>query len=333
MLKNKIHTELFDQNSDTSLVVLRKLSSLLENQEFGEEVWQLGNARTGQEKTASTKKYAFPELSVFPVDSPEETILSKVYFEGQRTKLAEDLASTIDDRLNTYIDLYDIPDAFAFLPEKTASAADFKPRHLLPSAGLYKVATVKDLDAASKHFEKNIRDYSLPERVEFSKEFSKVATTIRSQKLPKSVQTYCGVMETDFDNVKALLGIRKVAARRAGKSGIEYDRLASAISDVKAAGKDELEKLAMTIHAIDNVYGFSEEKYDKVLPDAYASVFNKEAEEGEGGEDPDATTKQMTKEDIIAQYGEDAIEALENEDGDIDYTKLQRLIATKPIKD
>ena len=33
MLKNKI-TELYDQNSDTSLALLRKLSSLLENNDF-----------------------------------------------------------------------------------------------------------------------------------------------------------------------------------------------------------------------------------------------------------------------------------------------------------
>lgn len=332
MLKNKI-TELYDQNSDTSLALLRKLSSLLENNDFGEEVWQMGNARTEHAKTASNHKFAFPEMAMFPVDSAEETILSKVYFEGQRTKLAEDLATAIDTRLNTYIDLYDIPDAFALMQEKTASTADFKPRHLLPSAGLYKVATVTDLVNAGTHFEKNLPAYSLPERVEFSKEYSKVATTIRSQRLPKAVQTYCGVMETDMDNVKALLGIRKVAACRAGKSGVEYDKLSSAISQVKQADKDELEKLAQTIHAIDSVYGFTAEKYDKKIPDAYASVFNKEATERDGGEDPETSTKQMTKEDIIAQYGEDAVEALENEDGDIDYKKLQHLVDTKPVKD
>lgn len=331
MLKNKI-TELYDQNSDNSLALLRKLSSLLEDKEFGEEVWQLGNARTEHAKTASANKFAFPEKCMFPVDSLEETILSKVYFEGQRTKLAEDLASTIEKRLDTYIDLYDVPDAFSFLPEKTASTTDFKPRHLLPSAGLYKVATIKALTSAGKHFESNLSDYSLPERVEFSKEYSKIATTIRSQRLPKTVQTYCGVMETDFDNVKALLGIRKVAARRAGKTGVEYDKLASAISGVEQADKNELEKLAQTIHAIDSVYGFTSEKYDKKIPDAYASVFNKEATERVGGEEPEVETKQMTKEDIIAQYGEDAIEALENEDGDIDYDKLQNLVDTKPVK-
>lgn len=328
-------TDIIDQNSDVSLAVLRKFASMLSDKEFGDTVWAMSNERAadvGLHKVASSKKFAFPEASLFPVDTERDTILSKVYFDGQRQKLAADLADRVSSRLSTYLDLYGVPDCFGVHIEKTASAQqDFTPRCLMPSTGMYKVATVANLNSAYEDFDKNLPKYSLAERVEFSKEFAKVATTIRKQSLPSTVQRYCGVMDTDLDNVRTLLHIRKVAALRAGKSGAEYEKLASALEDVTGPTKEELEKLACTINDLDEAYGFTSPKYDRKMPDAYALVFNKEAAiTEETGEAPEP--KAMTKADVISRFGLDAVEALEDEDGELDEDKLKLLLSKLPDK-
>lgn len=319
---------LVDQNSDTSLAVIRKFASLLADKPFGETVWDIAQANTkvdSQEKTATEKRFAFPEARMFPVHTENDAILSKVYFEGQRTKLAEDLAMKINARLNTYLDLYGVPDSFTMKAEKVAEQHDFKPRHLMPSAGMFKVATVGDLNKAYDTFNTNLYNFSLAERVEFSKEFAKIATTIRSQELPDTVQRYCGVMASDLDNVRALLHIRKVAAVREGKSGQEYEKLAASLTDVGTPSKEELEKLAGVIHDIDETYGFTQPKYDRRMPDAYSLVFNKKASTTEE-KDGDAEAQTMSKADVIARFGEDALEALEDENGELDTAKLNHLL-------
>ena len=329
MLKNKVLV--VDQASDTSLVELRKFASLLKDTDFGEVVWKLGNSNS-LDKTASSTKFACEELRMFPVDTHDNTILSKVYFESQREKIAEDLAAKISDKLDTYIDLHCIPDRFALHQEKTASKADFKPRHLLPSAQMFKVATVEDLNTAGTAFGSNVTKFTLSERVEFSREFAKVATTIRQQDLPDVVQRYCGIMESDAQNVKALLGMRKVAANRAGKSGEEYTKLASALpNDLSGVASDELEKLAETIHTIDSRYGFDQERFERKMPDAYAVVFNKAAEEGQEKDEDEAAA--LTKADIIARFGDQALEALELPDGSIDQEKAKQFIGSAKDKD
>lgn len=327
-------TEIVDQNVDTSRAFIRKLASLLADKDFGDTVWSIANdfsEERSMSKQASSDKFAYPEARLFPVNTENDTILSKVYFEGQRTKIAEDVATKINARLNTYLDLYGVPDSFSMLAEKVAEKQDFKPRHLMPSAGMFKVATVEDINLAYEAFSTNLGAFSLSGRVEFCKEFAKLATTIRSQELPAVVQRYCGVMDSDLDNVKSLLHIRKTAAVRAGKNGQEYEKLAKSLDDVHTPSKEELEKLACVIHDIDESYGFTHPRYDRRMPDAYTLVFNKEASTVEEKEREEDDAKSMTKAEIIARFGDSALDALETEDGSIDTDKLQALVkAHKP---
>lgn len=330
---------IIDQSSDKSLATLRKFASLLTDEDLGEYVWELGNSVTTQTKTASETKFASPVNSKFPVGSKEDTVLSKVYFEGQREKIAAEspvLASEIASRLDTYMDLYGVPEVFQMQKEASQAKTDFRPRYLMPSSGMFKVATITELNSAAKSFEKGMSGFSVPERIEFSKEFSKLATTIKDQSIPKFIHKYCGVMESDINNVVAMLQLRKTAAKRIGKDGVEYEKLASVLNNVEKPNATELEKLADTIYTIDRKYGFASGKMAKAVPDAYAIVFNKEAEVEDVDSDEDfefASVKKYTKADIITNFGEAALEGLENPDGTIDYNKLKVLIDSSPIKE
>lgn len=325
---------LVDQRTDISMASLRKFASMLTDKEFSEAVWEIATSNfteDGLVKKASYTKFAFPEANMFPVDTENDAIISKVYFEAQREKIAENLADRISAKLDTYLDLYGVPSSFEMHMSKVASSTDFRPRHLIPSVGLFKVAMVQDLDAAYQEFSSAIGEYSVPERVEFCKEFAKVATTIRSQELPPLVQRYCGMMDSDLDNVRALLGIRKVAASREGKSGDEYAKLATSLQGVEDATPEELEKLADYILGLDAVYGFTQPKYDKKMPDAYATVFNKQAAAPD--EDSLKGEASLTKAEIIAKYGPEALDALEDPEGNVDQEKLKQVMATTGRED
>ena len=314
MLKKQII--IMDQNSDPSRAGLRKIANRMLDKEFSEMVWAIGTAPQ-QEKTASQVKFAWPEMNKFPVHTPEETILSKVYFEGQCVKLASEVADTVRRRLDTYIDLYGIPDSFQMAMIKKASDEGV---YLLKSMGLYKVATDDDLLKAASEFEKDLFKFTLPERVEFSKEFVKTASS--HVEIPEVVQRYCGIMETDMDNVRTLLEMRKVAAARAGKSGDEFMKLAAVLVNCTTKQeREDLEKLAEVIHSLDERYGFDSTKYDRKLPDAYATVFNKKA--SNKPEIDEVHEKDVSKAEVIARYGDEILDEVENPDGSINQQKLK----------
>jgi hypothetical protein len=74
----------------------------------------------------------------------------------------------------------------------------------------------------------------------------------------------------------------------------------------------------------------------KAMPDAYSVVFNKEASEDDKDSEElseFASAKKYTKADIISNFGEEALEALENPDGSINYKKLSVYLDKSPIKD
>lgn len=315
---------IFDQQTDTSRKYLYQAASQLADESFQAQVKKLAEAPTDSTKLAS-ERFAWPEKRLFPVDSMANTVVSKVYFDAQREKLLDKTADEIATRLDTFLNLYDIPEAeFARISEKTAGSG-FEPRYLVPSMKLCKVAGAESLRKAGDLFEKEHKKLKIAQRVEFSQNFVSAGRELKEKDFPKAVAKYACMLDTDLSNTEHMLRLRASAARLRGQNGAEYLKLAEQIGEVTNKPEtDELRKLAECIRQLDDRHGFDSRRYREKLPCPYSVVFNKQATQV-----PDAAldADTMTKADIVARFGEEALDALEDENGKIDKDKLRQFIS------
>ncbi len=312
-----------DQQSDISRKYLFKEAGRLADSDFAGKVKRLSLQPTDNTKIASDR-FAWPEMRLFPVDSMADTVMSKVYFDSQRDGLPSKTADEISSRLDTYLNLHDIPeDGFARIVEKTA-ASEFSPRYLIPSIKMCKVADVTSLEAAGSLFDRDYDHLKIDQRVEFAHNFVKAAKELDHIKYPKSVAKYACELDTDLANTQHMLRLRAAAAKRIGNDGSQYLKMAEAIGSVNESPEPkDLKKLAECIDTIDVRCGLGSAKNRRKIPCAYSIVFNKEAvDEGDkskNGLDPET----MTKGDIVARFGEEAMSTLEDEEGKLDRKKLK----------
>lgn len=308
----------FDQSNDLSQCVLNQALHKIANEDLSNFVKE--ECLTA-EKIASETTYALSDKQLFPVSTLEDTVLSKVYFEHQREKLADYQEVEAEQVLDTYLNLYNIPEElFTNTIEKAAS--ENIEHCLLPTLGICKVASAEDLENVGTLFERDYKNLEIAQRVEFASNFVKAASDFGVKDYPSKVATYIGTLDTDINNLQTLLEARASAASLRGESGEDYTKLAFALKDIDLPTSAELTKLAEVIHSMDEEHNFTDESYDHRLPDAYHTVFNKEADTTpEDVKNP----AHISKSEIIAQYGEDALEALEDNEGNLDTEKLKNL--------
>lgn len=310
---------LFDQRTDVSRAFLVKTASRLHDKDLASELLKIA-----EECGSDTSCYACEDGMLFPVDSREQTMLSRVYFNGQRGMFTKEAAEEIDRTLSVYEQLYGITGDFTLSGiRKTASEESHE---LLPG---YSVSGASGLKRASREFMEKQAKMSIQDRVEFSTNFVKCASE-NSVDVPEAIQQYGGGYECDYERLQSALRLRKIAAKRAGKDGTAFDKFASEIkqSFIKNASYEDLSGIAGQIQKLDETFGFDSPWYDSRMPNSWQAVFNKVAEEVFAGKDEEKTKnpESMTKADIVARFGEDALDAIEDENGEIDYARLKEVM-------
>ncbi len=117
---------------------------------------------------------------------------------------------------------------------------------------------------------------------------------------------------------------------KTGKDGAPYEELAVKLTKVAVdnSSQEDLAGLAGFMQKMDQSYGFDSPWYDSRMPNAWQAVFNKTAEEAFAGKDEEKAKapESMTKADVVARFGEDALDEIEDENGAIDYAKLKEVI-------
>lgn len=298
---------IFDQRTDRSGSYLVKLAAQLVDQKLAGEL---------VDSFFTMDRHASGEA--FPVSSADDVRFSRLYFEGQREKLAADDAERIDRKLSVYEALYGVDCHYEFKPKMAKVAAQTVA--LLPTV---KVASLDELNQAGRDFSEKHRDLSFEDRVTFSQNFVKCAWCNEAS-IPDDVRLYAGHDVEQNAHLEEYLRLRKTACDRAGKDGTAYEKLASLISGM-AMDQEDLMKLACAVYEADRKHGLTLRKYDKKLPDAWHSVFQCKQAEEEADTAADEP-QELTKADVIARYGEDAIDAVQNEEGEIDQKRLARVM-------
>ena len=307
-----------DIQTDKNLSILTSAISKLASSEAREQVYEAALERQDDLMKVASSSFGLERDRKFPLHTPEDAMVSKVYFDDQQTKLAESDRRAVGNKIEAYLNLYSIPESmFETAQTKTADTAD-SPRYLLPNLNDCPVYTKDDLVEAGEVFSKQASKLSLPHRVEFAQNFCKLASEWEYVPYPSDIAKYAGVLDTDMANLSYMLEIRSAAASQEGQDGGMYTKLAHSLLDVQEKpDREELTKLAHLIHEIDTMYGFDDERYDSKLPDAFSVVFNKQAE--------DAPSSKMDKSTVVARYGLDALEAVEDEEGNIDENKVKQI--------
>ena len=294
---------------------------------------------SGITKLASIE-FALDDFRAFPINTTENTILSKVYFDHQKennlfnTKLASYLPKT-ENIINTHLNLFDIPSNLfeRVQKEMKKQAEDFTPQYLIPSKNLCKVATAQDLTDASELFEKNIRSLDIPTRIEFSQNYVKIAMEVKHKQFSPQISKYAAELDSNLNNTRRFLELRAAAAQRKNlvKQGQEYIKLASQLGkvDEDATTKEELLKLAELIYSMDEKHGLLDERK---MPCAYSSVFNKLADmDAVIKPQENVQAKTMSKADIIGKFGVNALSSVENQDGTINPDRVAEMNKLKNI--
>ena len=101
-----------DQRTDRSGAAFVKIAKRLDDQDLAEAAM---NTLFSMERPEPLDKTAS-----FPTDTPEDTILSRIYFEGQREKIAADLAGKLEAGVFEPLEAPESADAFKMnMPEYT----------------------------------------------------------------------------------------------------------------------------------------------------------------------------------------------------------------------
>lgn len=317
-------TKIVDQYTDTSFSVLYSAMVKISSDDLKSVIEDIELDYDSTTKCASSN-FAYEKEHLFPVNTRDNTILSKVYFDVQRNKFTDKVASIIESKLDTYLNLYDVPDTlFQYKMEKVASEAE--PVYLLPQYSLCKVASEEDMLKAQDLFDREHLHLPLPDRVEFAQRYVKFAKDLNVHKFSPAISKYASQLDTDLANTQFLLEARAAAAERSGRVSDGYRKLAETVLSINKKNKEDLSKLAEDIYSLDIETGLAHSKYDKKLPCAYSTVFDKQAEASDVENEDKDELSTLTKAELISRYGSGILEEVEDEDGTIDVDKLRDVI-------
>lgn len=322
-----------DQQSDTSFKLFYKIAERIEHDLLLQTLETVEIDFDEFSKLASTE-FADTVNSMFPINTRENTVLSKLYFDIQRDQLVDKLAEDISDRLSTFLELHSIPESiFTYKSdpeEKLASSSkkDFPPTYLLPEHHLCKIADSEDLTNAEVLFDLELNKLPISDRIQFSQNFMKVARTLDVPVTSHNIAKYACVLDTDLASTSHFLEARAALARNTGQSDAEFLKLADLLSKSEVdEEKKVIKKLADTILELDMQYGFDHPRYDNRIPDAYSSVYNKEAEDVlSGGGDASPKLEDLSEAEIASRYGVDTLEDARDENGEIDFSVLREIL-------
>lgn len=299
-----------DQYSDKSGKELVKIASQLKDEKLAKLAID----------TLFSMERPYQEDASFPSATPKDAFLSRIYFEGQREKIASERAEEIDKRLCIDEELHSLPNHVAFKPklEKTACGVS------VPLLPLCKIASKSELFQAGEDFSRDFEKLSSKDRKVFSRNFVKIATAW-NMNIPDDVRIYaCEGVEGRTDILDNIL-LRKVAMEGRGLTNSGFDQLYDNLHkiDISELTNSQLYKLAQTLDEADEYYEIRETLRGRTIPDAWHSVFQvKQAEQAAPRVDVDS----MSKAEIVSRYGEGALEEVEDGEGEIDREKLRNLI-------
>jgi len=310
----ELNSILFDQFTDNQFTGLAVLA-----REYRSE---LNFAKTANLDSAEVEKlkdraFAWPERRMFPIHTPEHTMLSYLY-----TKLSEEIPSEVIEHIKIAADIYGIT-----LPQATITKiASDSLYYLLPRQAMYPVSSAEDCVKFAECLPHVIPQLPITDRTVLCERFLKVAE-IYSANVPDVVKQLAGEVVTSTRLLKEALEVRANTASKTTK--FEYEKLANLMDKLPDEVKDYKGQrlLVNKIASLDIQEGL-DRFWGKKISDPVLSVFNTT----KMGEHPmlDMVLGRSPQE-LADVLGEDILPEITDSSGELDPEKVATVIPTLPL--
>jgi hypothetical protein len=281
--------------------------------------------------------FAWPAQRLFPIDTPENAVLSALYREKTAAVPAE-----VDAELERALDVYGVRQVIAQARQeaqaaeqvKTASA-EAEAMYLLPRHHRLRVKTAADVKVAEKLLLEQYPRLSVEDRAEGFINLVKVARDLNVA-LEPTTHRMAGMTVCTTKVAADIIEARRTATKEPlFQHG--YEKLAAALRHSgreTIQDRDELVALADAVAKLDKEAGL-DRLYDRRVPDPIRTVFNTEklAEETVDLAGRSVALSKLAAlpetfwEDVV---GKDLLREITDRSGRIDRTKLGQVVPTLP---
>jgi len=281
----------------------------------------------GENEERSASAFAWPDRRLFPIDSPAQAALSRLYLEKQAHLVPQDVV----DRCVKALDMYgvDMP-----LRKKHAAAVDDSHEFLLPKVRRFRVIDGNGVKLAAEAIIQNKRRMDVNTRATASTNLVKKAVAFGTP-VPKAILKMAGVTMCDTKLLRDHLEVRARATTNPTVS-IGYTKLAEAVNQMPplCSDRQQLIKTAAAINELDEG-GKLDLLYDRKIPDALDAVFNtdklaEEILELAGKQVPMDVLLSIDPETYADILGEDLASEFVSSTGEIDPEQLKVILPTVP---
>lgn len=289
-----------DQTSDRSGATIVKLASRMEDQALAQHVLDVffdpnrDKEYEGQMKTA------------------EDTLLSSVYFEGQKNDLPFEEANRMQTKIAAMKTLFEIRENFSMRPEKikkTASEFVESPRQTMK-----KIAEI----LVDRHG--NGETYGTCSKA--AELYTKLAEEV-GENVPDTIKLYSlnGLEKNAhiIDNIR----LHKYACLRNGLNHKQYTDFMKQANKIADNDVVSLRKLALAIDNMDSDCNIRNTVSGKHVPNGLETVFQVKQAHIKTAEEQNNDLKNIDKATIVARFGENSLNEIENPDGSINQDRLK----------
>lgn len=216
---------------------------------------------------APDRAFAWSEKRLFPIDSPEQAVLSRLYMEKQ-AGVPADVVKRCDTALAAY--------GIALKLQTKEAAAPGEDQYIFPEAKRYLVQDANDVKLAAMGLQEHVGEMDPFSRAQACLRLVKHAANY-GVKLPGAILKMAGVTRSNREALSTWMSAREIAAAATGHKdeAAAFQKLASTAGAADGDYSDtfELAKLVDVIAEMDKTAGL-DRFYGKSFPDPVLSVFN-----------------------------------------------------------
>ena len=272
--------------------------------------------------------FAWPDKRLFPIDTPENTVISQLYREKCAAVPAE-----VDLNLRKAIDVYGVKAVL----ERQKVAAELKPisedEWILPSLHRLRVKTAADVKVAEKLLLEQFPRLSIQDRAEGFINLVKKARHYNVG-LEPATHRMAGMTVCTTKVAQDFIEARRMATKDPLFQQA-YTKLAASFPPGEISDRDELISAADAVAKLDKLAGL-ERLYDTKLPDPIRTVFNTEKLAEESFDLAGRSISLSKLAALPAEFwgdvvGPEMVKEITDNSGAVDSTKLGQVVSTLPL--
>lgn len=280
-------------------------------------------------ETLPDTAFAWPARRMFPINTPENTVISQLYREKHAAIPAE-----VDTNLHKAIVVYGVEDILAQKKEATQQQTIPECDWLLPSQHRLRVKNAEDVKVAEQLLLEQYPRLNIHDRAEGFINLVKKAQEY-DVSLKPATHRMAGMTVCTTKVAKDFIEARRVATKEPLFQRA-YEKLASSFPPGEITDRDTLVEALNVLTTIDKQAGL-EYLYDKKLLDPIKTIFNTEklAEET-----VDIAGRSITLSKLASMpatfwtdvVGSDMTREITDKTGNVDSTKLAQVLPTLPLE-